>query len=404
MKILQVHNHYQQQGGEHAVFEAEARLLQAHGHEVIRFTKHNEEVTRLPQLQLAQRTLWNQEVYRELRSFVRVNRPDVMHAHNTLPLISPAAYYAARREGVPVVQTLHNYRLVCPSGLLFRQGQVCELCVGKAVPWPGVLHACYRRSRAASAGVAAMLAAHRLANTWQQQVNVYVALTEFARTKFVAGGLPAHRIVVKPNFVEVDPGEGQHRGGFALFVGRLSQEKGVDTLIDAWQGLTQKLPLKVVGAGPLEPQLRGKTDSAPEIQFLGAQPPERVRELMRDAWLLVVPSRCYEGALPLVVLEAFAAGLPVVASDLGGFSTGIHHARTGLLFHPGDPEDLRRTIEWVRNRPHEAQAIGQRGRQVFEAHYTAEANYRMLLQVYAVARSASLPNGAGVQDNSTVPA
>lgn len=385
MKVLQVHNHYQHQGGEHVVFEAEARLLQVHGQEVFQFTRDNSTVGQLHQLQLAQRTLWNQEVYRELRALIRRKRPSVMHVHNTLPLISPAAYYAAQAEGVPVVQTLHNYRLVCPSGVLFRDGHVCELCVGKRIPWPGVRHACYRGSRAASAGVAAMLATHTMIGTWQRQVNVFVALTEFSRQKFTAGGIPAEKIMVKPNFVEGDDGRGSHAGGFALFVGRLSAEKGVETLLDAWSAIRDPIPLKIVGGGPLEAELRTRSGVGSVVHFLGTQPPSRVRELMRDAWILIVPSRCYEGALPLVVLEAFSAGLPVVASDLGSFSAGIEHERTGLLFRPGDAGDLGRKVAWAASKPEAMLAIGQQARRVYEECYTADKNYDQLMEIYSAA-------------------
>ncbi|HWN17731.1 MAG TPA: glycosyltransferase family 4 protein [Gemmatimonadales bacterium] len=385
MKILQVHNHYQHQGGEHVVFEAEARLLQDHGHEVLRFTRDNSTVGQLRQLQLVQRTLWNQEVFRELRALIRKTRPSVMHVHNTLPLISPAAYYAAQKEGVPVVQTLHNYRLVCPSGVLFRDGHVCELCVGRRIPWPGVVHACYRGSRAASAGVAAMLASHTVIGTWERQVNVFVALTEFARQKFMAGGIPEGKIMVKPNFVEGDDGRGSHAGGFALFVGRLSPEKGLETLLDAWSTIRDPRPLKIVGAGPLEAKLRARSEGGSVVHFLGTQPPLRVRELMRDAWILIVPSRCYEGALPLVVLEAFSAGLPVVASDLGSFSAGIEHERTGLLFRPGDSADLGRKVSWAGSNPEAMLAIGLQARRVYEESYTAGRNYDQLMAIYSAA-------------------
>lgn len=388
MKILQVHNHYQHQSGEHAVFEAEARLLQAHGHEVLQFTRDNSTVGQLHPFQLALRTLWNHEVFRELRALIRSQRPHVMHAHNTLPLISPAAYYAAHLEGIPVVQTLHNYRLVCPSGVLFRDGHVCELCVGKRVPWPGVVHACYRGNRVASAGVAAMLAGHTLVATWRRQVDVFVALTEFSRQKFVAGGIPEGRIVVKPNFVEVDPGNGSHLGGYALYVGRLTTEKGVETVIDAWSAIGHPIPLKIVGEGPSEAQLRARAAGGSQVDFLGAQPPSRVRELMRDAWLLIVPSRWYEG-LPLVVLEGFAAGLPVVASDLGSLASLVDHERTGLLFRPGDSADLGRKLAWAVSHPEAIAAIGRRARQVYEERYTASTNYGLLMDIYSAAGAQS---------------
>jgi glycosyltransferase involved in cell wall biosynthesis len=384
MKILQVHNHYQHQSGEHGVFEAEARLLQAHGHEVLRFTRDNSTVGQLHPLQLAQRTLWNHEVYRELRALIRKTRPSVMHSHNTLPLISPAAYYAARREGIPVVQTLHNYRLVCPSGVLFREGHVCELCVGRRIPWPGVVHACYRGNRVASAGVALMLASHTLVATWQRQVNVFVALTEFSRQKFVQGGIPQGQIMVKPNFVEVDPGSGSHSGGYGLYVGRLTPEKGVETLIDAWKTMKDPIPLRIVGGGPSEAQLRARSAGGSQVHFLGPQPAPVVRELMRNASVLIVPSRWYEG-LPLVVLEGFAAGLPVVGSDLGSLSSLIDHERTGLLFRAGDSVDLGQKLDWAASHPELLAEMGQQARRLYEERYTPSTNYRLLMDIYAAA-------------------
>src|SRR5215212_4268687 len=251
MKILLAHNEYQQPGGEDQIFRSEAALLEAHGHQVLRYAAHNDRVAGMNPVALAGSTVWNRASYRELQSMIRRERPQVAHFHNTLPLISPAGYYAAKAEGVPVVQTLHNYRLLCPNALFFRDGHVCEDCQGKLVPWPGVLHACYRESRPASAAMAAMLTTHRALQTWTEQVDVYIATTEFAREKFVQGGLPAEQLVVKPNFLHPAPSPGQVRGDFALFVGRLSPEKGVGTLLETWKRSRVRVPLKIVGDGPL---------------------------------------------------------------------------------------------------------------------------------------------------------
>ncbi len=196
MKIALVHNYYQQPGGEDEVFADEGALLEARGHQVVRYTAHNDRIAGMRAPVLAQVTVWNRAVYRELRAFIRKERPAVMHFQNTFPLISPASYYAARAEGVPVVQTLHNYRLLCPNALFFRDGHVCEDCLGKSIPWPGVAHACYRGSRTASGVVASMLSIHRALRTWTEMIDVYVVLSEFARQKFIEGGLPSEKIVV----------------------------------------------------------------------------------------------------------------------------------------------------------------------------------------------------------------
>jgi glycosyltransferase involved in cell wall biosynthesis len=379
--MLLLHNHYQQPGGEDEVFAAEGDLLEACGHRVLRYVLHNDSVAEMRRPALAKATVWNSVVYREIRALIRRDRPQVAHFHNTFPLISPAAYYAARAEGVPVVQTLHNYRLLCPNALFFRDGGVCEDCLGKMVPWPGVAHACYRASRSSSAVVAAMLTTHRTLGTWKAAVDSYITLTEFARQKFIQGGLPAEKIVVKPNFVHPDPGPGQGRGRYFLFVGRLSQEKGVDAMLAAWKRLRKKVPLKIVGDGPLASKVGEAAERLSEVEWMGRQPKDRVLALMKDARALMFPSVWYEG-FPMVIAEAYAVGLPVIASDLGSMSSLIDHGRTGLHFHPSDPDDLAAKVEWASLHPAELKRMRQDARSEFEAKYTAERNYRLLMEIY----------------------
>src|SRR3972149_8945895 len=254
-KLLCVHNWYRQPGGEDAVFNAEAALLRSRGHGVLEYTEHNSEVERLTAPAAAARTFWSANSCRRVRRLLSDGRPDVAHIHNTFPLISPSVYHACRKAGVPVVQTLHNFRLICPAATLFRGGLPCEDCVGRTVPWPGVLHRCYHGSRTQTVALAGMLAFHRLIGTWAEQVDVHIALTDFARRKFIEGGLPAERIVVKPNFVHPDPGMKDGEGEYAVFVGRLSEEKGVRTLLRAWRSLGD-VPLRIAGDGPLTGEAR----------------------------------------------------------------------------------------------------------------------------------------------------
>jgi glycosyltransferase involved in cell wall biosynthesis len=384
LKVLLCHNYYQQPGGEDRAFADEGQLLETHGHPVVRFTLHNDVIAQLSRLDVARRTVWNRAVYEQLRRVIRAERPAWMHCTNTFPLISPAAYYAARAEGVPVVQSLHNYRLLCPNGLFHRDGRVCEDCLGKRLPWPGVLHACYRQSRAASAVVATMLGVHRAARTWRRMVQCYVALTEFSRQQFIRGGLPAARIAVKPNFVFPDPGPGPGGGG-AVFVGRLSPEKGVDTLLRAWSEPGARMPLEIVGDGPLAEQVRAAAARSEGIRWLGRRPVDEVLTLIGRAACLVLPSTCYEN-FPKTVVEAFAKGTPVIASRLGAMAELIDDGRTGLLFQPGNPADLAAKVDQLAAAPARQGPLRQAARQEFAEKYTAEVNYRRLMTIYEYAR------------------
>ncbi len=385
MRLLLAHNYYQLRGGEAEIFETEAGLLQSHGHRVIRYTVHNDAIDGMGRLEAARATLWNRQVYDALRRLLRAERPDVAHFHNTFPLISPAAYYAARAENVPVVQTIHNYRLLCPKAQFFREGRVCEDCLGRSVALPGIVHGCYRDSRAASTVVAAMLALHRARRTWSKMVDVYVlAMTEFAREKFVEGGFPAEKLVVKPNFVYPDPGPGTGRGGYALFVGRLSEEKGIRTMLAAWERLDGQIPLHVVGDGPLAATVEAAAGRRAEITWLGRQPSEEVYRQMGEAACLIFPSVWYEG-LPRTIVESFARGTPVIASNLGAMSSLIDPDRTGLHFEAGNAEDLAARVRWWLAHPEAHGAMREAARAAYEHHFTAEANYRQLMQIYETA-------------------
>jgi glycosyltransferase involved in cell wall biosynthesis len=379
MKLLSLHTYYQLSGGEDSVYEAEMSLLRNRGHAVLPLTFHNKDLASFPPWRQARLTLWNQEAYRRMRQAIRDYKPDLLHAHNTFPLASPAVIRAAKAEGIPVVMTLHNYRLLCVNALFFRRGRVCEDCLGR-LPWRGVLHGCYRDSRPASAVVAAMLTLHRALGTWNL-VDRFIALTEFARGKFLEAGLPPEKVVVKPNFVHPDPGPGEGRGGYALFVGRLSPEKGVFTLLEAWKRLGGSIALKIVGDGPLMPAVSRLAREVPGVELLGRKAPEEVYALMGEASFLVFPSECYEG-FPKVLAEAFAKGLPVLASALGSQGSIVDHGRTGLHFRPGDPEDLATQVEWLLSHPAELSRMRKEARAEYEAKYTAERNYQMLMNIY----------------------
>ena len=382
IRVLLIHNYYQQPGGEDAVFAAEAELLRQQGHAVGEYTKTNWSIEGMSRAAVAARTIWSRQTRQRLLKLLREVRYDVAHFHNIFPLISPSAYSACREAGVPVVQTLHNYRLLCPAATFFRAGRACEECLRKTSPWPGVFHACYHGSYAQSAVVATMLTVHRWLKTWQEQADVYIALTEFSRRKFVEGGLPAEKIVVKPNFLYPDPGTCDGERRYALFVGRFSPEKGVRTLLRAWQGLTG-IPLKIVGDGPLrdEVQAVAQAKKLPGVEVLGRQAHQEVLALMQRARCLVFPSEWYE-TFGLVAIEAFACGVPVIAARLGVMAESVEEGRTGMLFRPGDPQDLADKVCWAMDHPDAMARMGENARRVYEEKYTSEKNYKMLMDIY----------------------
>jgi glycosyltransferase involved in cell wall biosynthesis len=384
MRVLLAHNRYQLAGGEDVVFEAEGRLLESRGHEVVRYVVDNDDLTAMPAWRSGPAALWNRRTYREVASLCGDRKPDVAHFHNTFPLMSPSGYYAARRCGVPVVQTLHNYRLICPNALLFRGGRVCEDCVGRRFAFPGIRHSCYRGSRGASAAAATTVAFHRFRGTWTGQVDAYVALTEFAKAKFVAGGLPEDRIHVKPNFLEEDPGVGSGEGRYALFVGRLAPEKGLRVLLDAWSQLQGRLPLKIVGTGPEEEYVRARAAEIVGVEALGRLDKADLNRVTASAAFLVFPSTWYE-PFGLTVIEALATGLPVVASAHGSGAELVEDGVTGALFRPGDAGDLAAKVTHLLGEPPLLSAMRPRCRDAYLRRFTAATNYESLMRVYDAA-------------------
>jgi glycosyltransferase involved in cell wall biosynthesis len=381
--VLLAHSFYQQEGGENGVVRAEQQLLEAAGHEVSTWFRFNREIDgyrRWDKILLGARSVWAWDTRREFESILRRRQPDLVHFHNILPLLSPSAYYCCKQAGIPVVQTVHNYRFMCPSALLYRKAKVCEACVGKAIPWPAVVHGCYRNSRLASAAVGTMLVAHRLLSVWHQAVDCYLALSDFARRKLVEAGVPAEKIVVKPNFMSPDPGMREGAGEFAMFAGRFSAEKGIATLVDAWRKLKPALPLVLAGDGELAPSLKQRAVAG--THFVGWLPKHEMLAHLKRARFLIIPSETYEN-FPLSLVEAFACGVPVVASRLGALAELIEHGRTGLHFEAGNSGDLAATVAWAWSHPREMEEIGRQGRREYEAKYTAAQNYVLLNQIYA---------------------
>jgi glycosyltransferase involved in cell wall biosynthesis len=385
VKVLLAHNRYQLPGGEDEVYRREREMLVEHGHEVIEYMRDNREIAEYgggEKAALALSTTWAQDSYRQLRKIVRRTKPDVAHFHNTFPLISPSAYYACSATNVPVVQTLHNPRLLCPAATLFREGGICEECVGRRFALPAVRHSCYQNSRVRSAVVASMISVHHWLGTWNKKVNAYIVSTEFYRQKFAAAGFPPEKIALKPHFVDTDPGCTQQKGKYALFVGRLALEKGVPTLLAAWQKL-RTVPLYIRGEGPLaEAASIAQSQAGSRVILVPRMSRPALFDLVKAASFLVWPSEGYYETFGLVAIEAFACGVPVIASRLGVMQDIVHDGRTGLHFVPGDADDLARKVEWAWAHPDEMRAMGRNARAEYEAKYTAERNYKMLIDVY----------------------
>ena len=385
MKILQVHNFYQQRGGEDAVYAAECELLRQYGHTVIQHSVHNDAIKDMSRLEVAAKTIWNSDSYREIKALIRQHSPDVLHAHNTFPLVSPAAYYAAAEARVPVIQTLHNYRLLCPGAIFFRDGHICEDCLGK-VPYRAIEHGCYRDSKSASATVVALLTVHRVAGTWRRKVKTYIALTEFAKSKFVEGGLEASKIAVKPNFLVNDPGIGEGAGDYALFAGRLTREKGLGILLEAWRHLPSTFRLKIAGDGELRAAIESSARELGNVEVLGPCDRSAILELAKNAAVQIVPSEWYEG-LPMTIVEAFACGTPVVTSHLSSMDDLVTDGVDGVRFENGSAEDLARKLTYLNQKRELLCKMRKKARNRYETTYTPQRNYAMLIKIYQQAIS-----------------
>jgi glycosyltransferase involved in cell wall biosynthesis len=383
LKIVAVHNRYQERGGEDEVFEAEAQLLSDRGCTIKTVIEPaSDPRTWKQKYDVALNCIWSKPSHEKFLNLLRQERPDVVHIHNFFPGISPSVYYACREAEVPVVQTIHNYRLICPSATLYRDGHICEECMDHSL-WRGVRYGCYRESRLGTAAIALMIQTHRKRETWTDMVDCYVTLTEFARQKMIAGGLPADKITVKPNFMLKDPGKRTARGEYALFVGRLADLKGIPTMLAAWQRLDEMVPLVIAGDGPFRVEMESEIArrGLSHVLYRGRLSRQDTVDAMKNARFLVFPSGWYEG-FPMTIVEAFACGLPVICSRLGSMQEIVTDSLTGWHFNSGDPDDLAAKINWAWKHAEETDAMGTAARREFETRYTATRNYEMLIEIY----------------------
>ncbi|WP_322490447.1 glycosyltransferase family 4 protein [Chloroflexus sp.] len=386
MRILLIHNDYREPGGETAVYRAEVALLQQYGHEVFTWQRDNSEIftydLRRKSVFLIN-TIHNWQTYHDLQSFVLDKRPDVAHVHNVFPLISPSVYRALRKAGIPIVQTIHNYRFLCPNAVFYTHGQICERC-----KYGNTIHAvrwrCYRRSHTLSALYALTIYLHRRWGTFKM-IDRFIALTQFVGQKLIESGLTsADKINVLGNFLSDPlpvPGSFEYREPYVAYLGRLSPEKGVDVLLDALTGLP-KIRLKIIGDEPQKTTLQMKAQKqGVQADFLGYVTGEKKFELLRQAMVVIVPSVWYEG-FTVAILESMASGTPVLASNIGSLPFIVEDGKSGVLFRPGDSQDLRQKLEWLLARPQQALAMGLYARSVVEQRYTALAHYNTLMEIY----------------------
>lgn len=388
MKILSVHNKYIIQGGEDVSREAEEWLLESYGHTVIPFERDNKFIKKINRINFFLNTIWSRESYRSVLQLIDSNDFDVFHVQNFFPLVSPSVHYAAFSRGLPIIQTLRNYRLLCPNGLYFTHGEVCELCSEKKSFLPSIKRGCYRDNQMATCAVVIMLKIHQILRTWHKKVDLFVTLSDFAKAKFVRGGLPAEKICVKPNFIYPDPGVGLGGGGYCLYVGRLSREKGIDTLLSAWETLGTRFQLKIVGEGPMLPVIHEMAMKNSSISILGRMTIEKVYDLIGDASLVIFPSKCYE-TFGRVAAESFAKGTPVIVVNHGATSEIVDDGRNGYHFKPNSPLDLALKVETAMSDSSKLLSMRKEARREFEQNYTAEKNYNKVMEIYSEAISRS---------------
>jgi glycosyltransferase involved in cell wall biosynthesis len=385
LRILIVHNSYQQKGGEDSVVDNETALLKACGHQVELYLRHNNELHGLSKLSILKQAVWSKQTSRDLHVLLQQFKPNVIHVHNTLSVISPSLYWAAAKLNIPVVQTLHNFRLLCPQAMFLRKGKVCESCMGRGT-WRSVIYRCYRSSASQSAVISGIIHFHRRLGTYRKNVSRYIALNTFCKDKFIEGGLPESKICIKPNFVADVIPIAVARNGF-LFVGRLSAEKGLRTLMDAFNYQLHG-QLSVVGGGEDFELLRERA----EIKSLGVLASNEVNFEMQRSCALVLPSIWYEN-MPMTLVESFMNGLPIIASNIGALAELVEDGVTGLLFTAGDANDLSKKMKWAIDHPELMLKMGGNARNKYLSTYCPEVNIKLLVDIYHEAISSIAIDG-----------
>jgi len=383
MKILIIHNHWLEEGGEDRVVNSEIKLLRNYGHQLVVYIRSNKEFKYLSFIGKIRFFLydiiWSKKSYDEINDIIIKEKPDIAHIHNIFLMITPSVYYALYDNGIPIVHTLHNYRFFCSKGIFYRKGKVCEKCRGNCF-FPSVIHRCFRNSYLLSYFFYRALRTHFKKSTFNKIVDCYIVLSSFSKNKFIKLGLPENKICIKPNFVNIEIDDKEEIQDYSLFVGRLVDYKGIKTLIEVYKQLPN-CKLKIIGGGPLDTYLKKVTEKNCNIKLLGQLTHKETIKYIKQTKFVVFPSECYEN-MPRVIIESFACGVPVVASRLGAMAKMVTEGKTGLHFAPQDISDLISKIRWLYNNPAKIEEMGRQAKKEYQRQYTAEKNYHILMDIY----------------------
>jgi glycosyltransferase involved in cell wall biosynthesis len=355
-------------------------MLRSRGEEVHDYTLDNAEIKSGNLITVGLRSVWNTKEADRVKDLIRSTKPDLMKVDNFFPLLSPSIFEAAKAMGVPTALSVRNYRLICPSANLFRDGHVCTTCVGSKVALAAIQHRCYRQSYLQSAAVVASNAYAHLRGIWTNCVDRYIAVSSFVKQQLVEGGFPEEKIIVKPNFIS-DSGVGDGSGGYGLYVGRLTEEKGVRSLLNAWTDVPASASLKIIGDGPLESIVRQASEVDPRIEYLGRKSLPEVCEYLGKAAFLLFPSQWYE-PFGRTIVEAYSKGTPVIAALTPPMKAMVDEGVTGLLYNPSDSKDLAATVSILMADKERLKLMRVQARAKYLAAYTEDQNYRQLMDIF----------------------
>lgn len=380
MNILFVHNRYLIRGGEDESTEMEIDLMIKHGHNVTSYIVENEQISNRSIFSVAFSVVWSRRTYREVRKLIKENRIEILHVQNFFPLISPSVYYAAKSLKIPVVQAIRNYRLICPNALFFRDNKICTECSSKLFPYPSIFYKCYRKNRLATFTTALMLFIHRILGTWHKKVDKFVAVSEFVKHTLVNEGYDADKIVVKPNFLLQEFAYNSDHDNYFIYIGRLSNEKGIKTLCSAWEILGKRVPLKIIGEGDDVDKIKRLQMEGYNIDYLGKLPMNETLKYLSNTKALVIPSEWFE-PFGRVIIEAYALSIPVIASNIGGIKELVDDNKTGYLFEPSNYVDLAEKVTKLNDNIN-LSTLKKNAYSKSQNLFSSESNYKFLIRIY----------------------